>query len=43
MRFGFTPLFIGSSDVFDAVEHLRGVMDGREWDVEATKTQASVT
>jgi kynureninase len=43
MRFGFTPLYLGFCDVFDAVEHLRGVMEGREWDVEAHKTRASVT
>jgi kynureninase len=43
MRFGFTPLYIGYCDVFDAVEHLRMVMEWREWDDSAFKARASVT
>lgn len=43
MRFGFTPLYLGYCDVFDAVEHLRAVMDRREWDDGALKVRASVT
>ena len=31
LRFGFTPLYIGFEDVWNAVEHLRGVLDTGEW------------
>ena len=30
-RFGFTPLYIGHADVWNAVEALAGVMEGEEW------------
>jgi kynureninase len=43
MRFGFTPLYLGYRDVFDAVEHLRQVMESREWDSAELKVRASVT
>ena len=31
LRFGFTPLYIGYADVWNAVEHLRQVMASGEW------------
>ena len=31
IRFGFTPLYIGFEDVWNAVEHLRLVLAGAEW------------
>ena len=31
LRFGFTPLYIGFEDVWDAVEHLRQVLQTAEW------------
>ena len=31
LRFGFTPLYIGFAEVWDAVEHLRQVLDGGVW------------
>jgi kynureninase len=31
LRFGFTPLYIGFEDVWNAVEHLRQVLDCGEW------------
>jgi len=31
LRFGFTPLYIGFEDVWNAVHHLSQVMDGGEW------------
>jgi kynureninase len=43
MRFGFAPLYIGFCDVFDAVEHLRSVMEQREWDDSPPRVRASVT
>ena len=31
LRFGFTPLYIGFEDAWQAVEHLRQVLDSGEW------------
>ncbi|WP_411885280.1 kynureninase [Polaromonas sp. YR568] len=31
LRFGFTPLYIGFEDVWNAVEHLKQVLETREW------------
>jgi kynureninase len=31
LRFGFTPLYIGFEDVWNAVEHLRQVLQSGEW------------
>ena len=31
LRFGFTPLYIGFEDVWNAVEHLKQVLDSSEW------------
>lgn len=31
LRFGFTPLYIGFADVWHAVDHLKQVLDGGEW------------
>jgi len=31
LRFGFTPLYIGFEDVWNAVEHLRQVLQTGEW------------
>ncbi|XHS76730.1 kynureninase [Burkholderiaceae bacterium UC74_6] len=31
MRFGFTPLYLGFVEVWDAVEHLRQVLAAQEW------------
>ena len=31
LRFGFTPLYIGFEDVWNAVEHLRQVLQTNEW------------
>lgn len=31
LRFGFTPLYLRFEDVWDAVEHLRQVLDAGEW------------
>ncbi|GAA6141840.1 kynureninase [Hydrogenophaga sp. 5NK40-0174] len=41
LRFGFTPLYLGYADVWDAVEHLKQVLDGKEWKrPDFNKTQA---
>lgn len=31
LRFGFTPLYIGFEDIWNAVEHLRQVLESGEW------------
>jgi kynureninase len=31
LRFGFTPLYIGFEEVWNAVEHLKQVLETREW------------
>jgi len=31
LRFGFTPLYIGFADVWEAVEHLKQVLESGEW------------
>jgi kynureninase len=31
LRFGFTPLYIGFVEVWNAVEHLKRVLDSGEW------------
>ena len=31
LRFGFTPLYVGHAEVWDAVEHLRQVLDSGIW------------
>ncbi len=43
LRFGFTPLYLGYADVYDAVDHLVHVMDNAEWDDEVYRTRAAVT
>lgn len=43
MRFGFTPLYIDSSDVTIAVDRLQHVMDARLWDDPKFKARNRVT
>ena len=43
LRFGFTPLYIGFADVFDAVEHLHQVLLQQEWQRPEFQTQGAVT
>jgi kynureninase len=31
LRFGFTPLYLGFEDVWNAVEHLKQVLETEEW------------
>ena len=35
MRFGFTPLYTSHADVWDAVEHLRDILDIRDYQPDA--------
>jgi kynureninase len=43
MRFGFAPLYTRYADVWDAVEHLRQVLDGGEWREDRFGQRATVT
>ncbi len=43
LRFGITPLYMGHVDVWDAVEGIRTVMAGREWETFRTESRAAVT
>ena len=43
LRFGFTPLYTRYVDVWDAVEHLRQVLDAGEWRDARFHRRAAVT
>jgi kynureninase len=43
LRFGFTPLYLGMTEVFDAVEHLRQVLTLGEWQEARFNQKAAVT
>lgn len=43
LRFGFTPLYIGFADVWDAVEHLLQVLTREEWREARFHQQSAVT
>ncbi|MEV8093354.1 kynureninase [Kitasatospora sp. NPDC085879] len=43
MRFGFTPLYLSRTDVFDAVRHLAEVLEGGEWREERFSRRGAVT
>jgi kynureninase len=43
MRFGFTPLYVGFVDVWNAVEQLLQIMESREWQREEFNQRSSVT
>jgi kynureninase len=43
MRFGFTPLYLSFAQVFDAVAHLREVLETQEWRQERYAVQGAVT
>ena len=43
LRFGFTPLYSTFADVWDAVEHLKAVLDSGEWQQARFHRRAAVT
>ena len=43
LRFGFTPIYLGFEDVWDAVEHLTEVMDTNEWSQASFNRKLAVT
>ena len=43
LRFGFAPLYIGFADVWDAVEHLKQVLDTQEWKQAQFNQKSAVT
>ena len=43
LRFGFTPLYTSFTETWDAVEHLRQVLDSREWQRAEFSNRQAVT
>ena len=43
LRFGFTPLYVGYEDVWNAAETLRDILESRAWDAADYRTRAAVT
>lgn len=43
LRFGFAPLYLRYQDLWNAVTHLRHVMENAEWDIPEFRTKAAVT
>lgn len=43
VRFGFTPLYVGYADVWDAVERLAAIMDGGVWRSPEHQAREAVT
>jgi kynureninase len=43
IRFGFTPLYTRYADVWDAVDVLAGILDGRLWDQPQFRARKAVT
>ena len=43
VRLGFAPLYLTHADVLRAAEHLRDVVEGREYEREEFRTRATVT
>lgn len=43
MRFGFTPLYTSFRDVWDAVEILARILDGRDWGQAEFRARKAVT
>jgi kynureninase len=43
LRFGFTPLYVGFEDVWNAVEHLRCVLESGEWKLPQFSQSHAVT
>ena len=43
LRFGLTPLYIGFEEVWNAVEHLRQVLETAEWQRAEFKQKKAVT
>ena len=43
LRFGLTPLYIGFEDIWNAVEHLRQVLESGEWKQQRFQFKSAVT
>ena len=43
LRFGFAPAYLRFTDVWDAADALRQVLERREWDAPAYRVRARVT
>ena len=43
IRFGFAPLYLRHVDIWDAVAHLKAILETRDWDRPEFKQRAAVT
>lgn len=43
IRLGIAPIYLSYQDIWDAVQHLRDVMDNREWERDSFRVRATVT
>jgi kynureninase len=43
VRLGIAPLYLSYAELWDAVQRLKQVMDGREWDQDRFRVRAAVT
>jgi kynureninase len=43
IRLGIAPIYLSFAGIWDAVQHLKAVMQAREWDRDAFKIRAAVT
>ena len=43
LRFGFAPMYVSYTDVWDAVDNLADVLTSREWDQPHFHTRGEVT
>lgn len=43
IRLGIAPIYLSYADIFDAVQHLREVMNNREYERDSFRVRAAVT
>jgi kynureninase len=43
IRLGIAPIYLSCENIWDAVQHLREVMDNREWERDSFRVRAAVT
>jgi kynureninase len=43
IRLGVAPIYLSYENIWDAVQHLREVMDNREWERASFRVRAAVT
>jgi len=43
LRFGITPLYLGFEDIWNAVQHLKAIMQHQEWNNQSYLVRGEVT